>query len=198
MTLREAVQVLVLGDARGCPFLDIESLRTLFPNDGDRAFITGLRRLAEVGLIERMGRGLYLNRAAEPAGRNGIGAVARHLRPGHFCYLSYESALAEFGSISQVPMVYIVATTGGGGEYPTPFGHLELCHTSRTDLEIIERTVFDDRFGMRIAFPALAYEDLRRVRPENLHLVDDGIHADVLAEWSGTPVVESPADAAHA
>ena len=50
MTLREAVQVLVLGEARGCPFLDIESLRTLFPNDGDRAFITGLRRLAEAGL----------------------------------------------------------------------------------------------------------------------------------------------------
>lgn len=58
------------------------------------------------------------------------------MRSGHTSYLSYESALAEFGSISQVPAVYIVATTGNSGQYQTPYGDIEFTHTSRSEVEI--------------------------------------------------------------
>lgn len=193
MTLSEAVRVLVLGAGRGFPIIDRQGLRTLFPGDEEHAFNTGLRRLTELGLLERLARGVYRNRAAPHPGRRGLGMVARHLRPGHLCYVSYESALAEFGSISQVPMVTIVATTGNGGEHRSPFGDLEFCHTSRSELEILANTVFDDRLGLRFATPAVAYEDLARVRPGNLHLVDHDIHAEVLADWG-----RSGAGSAHA
>lgn len=193
MTLSEAVRVLVLGAGRRFPIIDRQGLRTLFAEDGDHAFHTGLSRLTELGLLERLARGVYRNRAAPHPGRRGLGMFARHLRPSHLCYVSYESALAEFGSISQVPMVTIVATTGNGGEHRSPFGDLEFCHTSRSEAEILANTVFDDRLGLRFASPEIAYEDLARARPENLHLVDQDIHAEVLSEWE-----RSAAGSAHA
>ena len=193
MSLSEAVRVLVLGAGRRFPIIDRQGLRTLFAADGDHAFNTGLRRLIELGLVERLARGVYRNGAAPHPGRRGLGMVARHLRPGHLCYVSYESALAEFGSISQVPMVTIVATTGNGGEHRSPFGDLEFCHTSRSGPEILANTVFDDRLGLRFATPEMAYEDLTRVRPGNLQLVDPDIHAEVLADWG-----RSDAESAHA
>ena len=183
MSLAEAIRVLVLGAGRDFPVLDVQGLRTLFPQDGEWAFHTGLQKLAKVGLLERVGRGLYLNKAAPHMGGRGIGVVARHLRPGHLCYLSYESALAEFGSISQVPMLLTIATTGKSGRHSTAYGALEFCQTSRGDLDILDNTEFDEGLGLRVASPVMAYEDLRRVRPCNLHLVDEEDHAEAVAEW---------------
>ena len=187
MTLADAIRVLVLGEGRQFPVITTRGLRLLFGDDDDHAFNMGIRRLISVGLLERAGRGVYLNRALPDMGLEGLGVVARHLRPRRLCYLSYESALAEFGSISQVPMIYLVATTGNGGEYATRYGDIEFSHTRRGDLEILRNTVFDDRIGLRIASADLAYDDLRRVRPGNLHLVDDEVHEEVLTDW-GLPL----------
>ena len=184
MTLRDAVQVLVLGDGRELPVLSTQGLRTMFPEDDDSAFSMGVRRLVDIGLLERIGRGVYLNRAAPPLGLRGMGTLASHLRAGHLSYLSYESALAEFGSISQVPLVSIIATTGNSGAYQTRYGDIEFTHTSRQDIEIVRNTEFDERLNLLVASPVLAYDDLRRVRPGNLHLVDAETHAEVLAEWN--------------
>lgn len=183
MTMTDAIRVLVLGEGRQFPVIGIRGLRLLFGNDDNHAFNRGIRRLVAVGLLERVARGVYLNRALPAMGLEGIGVVARHLRARRFCYLSYESALADFGSISQVPMVYLVATTGRGGAYSTRYGDIEFSHTGRGDLEILRNSVFDARISMRIASPELAYDDLQRVRPGNLHMVDDEMHADVLADW---------------
>ena len=184
MSLADAVRVLVLGEGRQFPVITTRGLRLLFDDDDDYAFNMGIRRLISIGLLERVGRGVYLNRALPDMGLEGLGVVARHLRPRHLCYLSYESALAEFGSISQVPMVYVVATTGNGGEYGTRYGDIEFSHTRRGDLEILRNTVFDDRIGLRIASPDMAHDDLRRVRPNNLHLVDYDVHEQVLEDWN--------------
>ena len=183
MKLADAIRVLVLGDGRQFPVIGTQGLRLLFGDDGDDAFNRGIRRLVAVGLLERVARGVYLNRALPDMGMEGVGVVARHLRPRRLCYLSYESALAEFGSISQVPMVYLIATTGKAGEYSTRYGDIEFSHTCRSDVEILRNTVFDERTGLRIASPELASGDLRRIRPGNLHLVDDEVHAEVLADW---------------
>lgn len=183
MKLADAIRVLVLGDGRQFPVIGTQGLRLLFGDDGDDAFNMGVRRLVAVGLLERVARGVYLNRALPDMGMEGIGVVARHLRPRRLCYLSYESALAEFGSISQVPMVYLIATTGNAGEYSTRYGDIEFSRTRRSDVEILRNTVFDGRIGLRIASPELASGDLRRIRPGNLHLVDEKTHAEVLADW---------------
>lgn len=183
MTLREAIEQLVLGDGRALPVINTQGLRTMFHSDDDSAFNMGVRRLVDIGLLERVARGVYLNRAAEPMGRRGLGAIVNHLRAGHTSYLSYESALAEFGSISQVPAVFIIATTGNSGLCQTRYGDIEFTHTSRPEIEIFRNTRFDDRINMLVATPELAHEDLRRVRPGNLHLIDDETHAEVLAEW---------------
>lgn len=185
MTLREAVERLVLGDGRELPVIGTQGLRTMFHADDDSAFNMGIGRLVDLGLLERVARGVYLNRAAAPMGRPGLGTVVSHLRSGHTSYLSYESALAEFGSISQVPAVYIVATTGNSGQYQIPYGDIEFTHTSRSEVEIFRNTEFDDRINMLVATPELAYEDLRRVRPSNLHLIDEETHAEVLSDWRG-------------
>ncbi len=182
MTLTLAVQTLVLGAGRAFPLLDTRGLRTLFPDDDDNAFHAGLRRLVRIGLLERVARGVYLNRALPHLGGRGIGTVAQQLRPDHLVYLSGESALAEVGSMSQVPMRAVVATTGTRGVYTTPYGDIEFTHTGRSLAEILQRTTYDERWGMRVAEPRLAHEDLRRLR-RNLHLVDPDVHADVLAEW---------------
>ena len=51
-------------------------------------------------------------------------------------------------------------------------------------MEILRNTEFDDRVGMRVASPELAEDDLRRIRPGNLHLIDAETHEDALAEWA--------------
>ena len=182
LTLEEGVGVLVLGDGRSFPVIDTKGLRTLFSKDAVPAFNAGVRRLVRVGLLERLAHGVYLNKALPRMGLKGIGIVACHLRPNDLVYLSYESALADFGSISQIPMTVILATTGRRGPYSTPYGDIEFAHTSRRHAEILRRSVFDERWGMRVAEPTLAYEDLQRVR-RNLHMVDEEMHAKVVAEW---------------
>lgn len=184
MTLTDAIRVLVLGAGRQFPVLSVAGLRVLFSDDDDAAFRKGLRRLVDVGLLERVARGVYLNLALPGMGLKGVGVVARHLRPRHLCYLSYESALSDYGSIDQVPMVYIIATTGNPGTYSTRYGDIEFSHTTRGEVEILRNTEFDDRLGMRVASPALAEDDLRRIRPGNLHLIDAESHEDALAEWA--------------
>lgn len=183
MTLRDAIEVLVLGDGRKFPVIDRQGLRTLFHADQEPAFAAGLRRLVEVGLLERAAKGLYLNMALPNMGRRGTGTLIAHLRPGHLSYLSYESALAEVGSMSQCALQFLVATTGNGGKYRTRYGDLWLTQTSRSRAEILERTVYDNRINLLVASPSMAREDLERVRPDNLHLIDEETHGEIVAEW---------------
>lgn len=183
MNLEEAIRVLVIGPGRRFPALSTAGLRTLFHNDDDNAFRKGLRKLVGIGLIERVARGLYLNLAHPHMGFRGIGILARRLRPRHLSYLSYEYALSQHGSISQVPMIYIIATTGRPGKYATRYGDLEFSHTNRGEAEILRGTETDPATEMLIASPELAADDLRRIRPWNLNLIDDEMHQDAIADW---------------
>ncbi|MDE0064881.1 MAG: hypothetical protein OXP09_00560 [Gammaproteobacteria bacterium] len=183
MNLEEAIRVLVIGPGRRFPALSTAGLRTLFHNDDDNAFRKGLRKLVGIGLIERVARGLYLNLAHPHMGFRGIGVLARRLRPRHLSYLSYEYALSQHGSISQVPMVYIIATTGRPGKHATRYGDLEFSHSNRGEAEILRGTEMDPATEMLIASPELAADDLRRIRPWNLNLIDDEMHQDAIADW---------------
>lgn len=184
MTLKEAIRVLVRGDGSTRSIIDTRGLRTLFNRDSDAAFNKGLRSLVECGLLERFAPGVYCNHGAPRMGSNGLALAVSHLRPHHLSYLSYEFALSDVGSISQVPFIYTIATTGASGEFSTPYGDVEFTHVSRRHAEIVRRTVYDGRFDMLFASPDMALEDFSRSRRSGGHLVDMEDHAEILAEWA--------------
>lgn len=183
MNLSEAVRVLVLGDGRRFPVLPRETLHMLFPNDSDRAIASGLTMLLGVGLLERIARGVYLNRAAPGTTERCMGWMIEALRPGHLNYLSYESALANAGSLSQQPYWYTLATTGNTGEYSTRYGNIAFRHTNRRRAEIYPNTVVDEQGGYLVAHPTLALDDLRRAKPALVASVDKIAHEEVVGEW---------------
>ncbi len=183
MTLPEAVRVLVLGDGRDIPVLRRETLHILFPDDSNRALSAGISMLLEIGLLERIARGVYHNRAAVGNTERFIGLAVEGLRPGHMNYLSYESALANAGSLSQQPYWYTFATTGNPGEYSTRWGNLSFRHTNRSRREIVAKTVVDEHGGYAVAHPTLALEDLRRANPALVPSIDEDDHEEIVAEW---------------
>lgn len=184
MTLREAVQVLVLGVGREWRVLRSPDLRILFPGDTTRAFAKGLGHLVDVGLLGRVMRGVYVNNAAESAGAREVGLLVDAMRPGCLSYLSYESVLADCGTLSQQPYWYTVATTGRGGEYVTPAGRILFRHTSRPDREIALNTVVDPSYEIMVAHPNVALADLRRVYPKMPFDLDMGAHRDAVGDWT--------------
>ena len=185
MTLKEAIRVLVRGDGSTRPIIDRQGLRSLFRGDNEAAFNKGLRALVECGLLERFATGVYCNHGAPRMGLDGLALTVCHLRPHHLSYLSYEFALSDVGSISQIPFVFTIATTGASGEFATPYGNVEFTRTSRCHAEIVGRTVHDGRYNMLFAPPDMALEDLRRSRGSAAeHLVDPEDHAEIVAEWA--------------
>lgn len=99
--------------------------------------------------------------------------VARTLRRGEYSYLSLESALSEYGVISQIPVNRLtVMTTGRKGMYETPVGTIEFVHTKRKPTEILAGVVDVNR-PLRLATAQTAWRDLKRVG-RNTHLVNEG------------------------
>ena len=140
MTLREAVEVLVLGDGRKLAGA-LGRKHTLFHEDDDSAFNRGLSRLVEIGLLERVARGVYLNRAAPPMGLQGLGTVANHLRAGH---LTSEPRIRTGGVRFDQPGALGPRSSRppeNTGVYRTRYGDIEFTHTSRLDAEIIRLLV---------------------------------------------------------
>ncbi len=108
--------------------------------------------------------------------------IAVCLRRGAYSYVSLESALSEYGVISQIPMSRItVMTTGPGGVIGTPYGVIEFTHTVRPWRDILEKTLVMDGRPLRIARVETALRDLRRVG-RNLHLVNETSYREILEE----------------
>jgi hypothetical protein len=119
--------------------------------------------MAASGLIVRASKGIYVNPEARSAHGRVIEDVALTLRCGHYCYVSLESALSEYGLISQVPMRLTVMTTGAGGTYETRYGTIEFTHTRRSIPAVLRRSIRDPRRPLRIASRRAALQDLLRV-----------------------------------
>ncbi|CDH34911.1 conserved hypothetical protein [Xenorhabdus bovienii str. Intermedium] len=97
--------------------------------------------------------------------------IAKTMRRGEYNYVSLESALSEYGAISQIPIDRLtVMTTGRKGEYNTPFGTVEFTHTKRAVSDIINH-IQDVGRPLRLANKQAAYRDLKRAG-RNTHLVE--------------------------
>jgi len=96
------------------------------------------------------------------------------LRRGDYSYVSLESALSEYGAISQIPIDRLtVMTTGRKGEYKTPYGTIEFTHTKR-NLQNILQSMRDVGRPLRLANPMAAWRDLKRTG-RNTHLVEERV-----------------------
>lgn len=174
----KATRALADWDRQGRYVFTRRQLAKLFPADTPKAFAQGLDRLVRTGLLVRACRGVYVNPQAHSFDSRIIERIARALRPGAYSYVSLESLLSESGAISQIPLDRLtVMTTGRKGVYKTPYGVIEFTHTKRPVAEVLGNIREVDGRPLRLATPAVAWRDLKRVS-RNVQLVDQEAIAD--------------------
>ncbi|MEL4398788.1 type IV toxin-antitoxin system AbiEi family antitoxin [Shewanella algae] len=170
MDISTALQRLHSFDRKGIYVYTKGNLRRLFFDDTADAFKQSLPRLIKQGILERPCRGVYLF-ALSRRDSYAVEHIACALRRGEYNYVSLESALSEYGAISQIPISYItVMTTGRKGVFKTPYGTIEFTHTQRDDMDILHNTIKIPQRPLRMATEAAALRDLKRVG-RNLHML---------------------------
>ena len=169
----EAIRQVMQLDTQGIHVFTKKDLAKVFREDSAHALDASLVRLVNNGVLSRVAKGVYVNALSPNRGRDTIELIAVALRRGEYSYVSLESALSEYGVISQIPMRLTVMTTGRRGEYNTPFGTIEFTHTARPWLDVVDG-VLDRGRPLRFAARETAYRDLKRVG-RNLHLVDESV-----------------------
>lgn len=103
----------------------------------------------------------------------GIENLVGTLRPDDLCYVSLESALSEWGRISQHPLSWLtVVTTGEAERVVTSRGVIEFHHTDRSPADILARCVAVPGRPLPLATEELALEDLRH-EDRNLNMVQE-------------------------
>jgi len=159
-------------------------IRNIFPGEPEENLKKTLSRALAVRVIERACRGVYLYTRDNSVNVYKLESVAAALRSGKYSYVSLETALSEYGIISQMTLGYLtVMTTGRSQKFTTPHGTIEFTHTSRPESEIVRNTYWQDERPLRVANPATAFEDLRRVG-RNLHMVDMETYHEVIRDRS--------------
>lgn len=173
MRKMDAVKVLRDWDKKGQFVFKKHMLAKFFPRDNAKALIEGLNRLLKEGILQRVCRGVYINKEAASFDSYIIERIAKVLRPGEYNYVSLESMLSEYGAISQILIDRLtVMTTGRTGNYKTPYGIIEFTHTKRPIIDIINNTVIVENRPLRVATKQSAWRDLKRVG-RNTELVND-------------------------
>jgi predicted transcriptional regulator of viral defense system len=167
-----AIQQFNQFDRKGRYVFNMQDISKLFAEDTKRALQAGIQRLVKHGILLRATKGVFIYALSQHQHNFPLEQIAKTMRRGEYSYLSLESALSEYGVISQIPMGRItVMTTGRKGEYKTPFGTIEFTHTQRTPVDIVNNSTLVGR-PLRIATKQAAYRDLKRVG-RNIHLVDE-------------------------
>ena len=172
MDRQTAIKILSEWDNKGRYVYTLHDFAKLFPDDKAKTLQEGVNRLVRSGLLQRACRGVYVYSLAHSADSFTIERVTQSLRRGEYNYISLESALSEYGAISQIPIDRLtVMTTGRLGTYHTPWGTIEFTHTKRAVSDILAGTLKTDR-PLRMATARTAWRDLKRVG-RNTHLVDE-------------------------
>ena len=182
MKALKAVRTLWELDRKGRRVFSVMDLRTIFPERSENTFSDGLRRLVDQGVLQRAARGVYVNPHSRRSGVHLNEEVALCLRRGEYSYVSLESALSEFGVISQMPMRWTtVMTTGRSGEIETIYGTIEFTHTARPVRDILAATLVIEGRPLRLARVETAMRDLRRVG-RGLDQVNMDLYREILED----------------
>ncbi|HLB42434.1 MAG TPA: hypothetical protein VJN02_06225 [Gammaproteobacteria bacterium] len=167
----EAIQIFRAFDKKGKYVFTKQDMVKLFSHDNAKALDEGLNRLVKTGLIKRACRGVYVNDDAQSFNSYTIEYIAKALRRNAYNYVSLESALSEYGAISQIPLDRLtVMTTGRKGTYKTLYGVIEFTHTKRSVINILDHIQTITGRPLRVATKKTALRDLKRVY-RNLHLL---------------------------
>jgi len=163
MKQNEALKILCHWDRKGRYVFLKRDFAILFNEHGKKLDKT-LERLAKSGILERVAHGVYLYSASAHIGAYTLDEIALALRRGEYVFESLESALSQWGRISQIPIDRITyMTTGRSGEFVTPFGVAEFSHTEANWIEINGNTVRRPNRRIPIATEEYALKNLRRV-----------------------------------
>ncbi|WP_221071975.1 type IV toxin-antitoxin system AbiEi family antitoxin [Vibrio alfacsensis] len=173
MKQSEAIQHLNAWDLKTHYIFQHRDLKKIFHEDTERNLNETLKRLVKNQILERVARGIYLYALSKDRfSANTLEIIAKTLRRGEYSYVSLESALSEYGVISQIPVNRLtVMTTGRKGEYKTRYGVIEFTHTKKSVPDIIDSIRSVGR-PLRIATQETAIRDLKRVG-RNVHLIID-------------------------
>ncbi|NYT73749.1 hypothetical protein HZU72_15130 [Halomonas sp. QX-2] len=146
-------------------------LAKIFHEDNPKTLQEGINRLRKNGILEGVARGIYYYALSRTPDSYRLERIARAMRRGEYSYVSLESALSEYGAISQIPIDRLtIMTTGRKGTHRTPYGTIEFTHTSRPIIELLPR-MRDIGRPLKMATPEAAWADLKRVG-RNTYLVD--------------------------
>lgn len=174
MRQHEALRILNEWDRRGRYVFLKRDLRKILSERGV-TFNATLNRLLKAGIVMRPAHGVYAYGLSAHIGDEGtLDLIARNLRRGELTYESLESALSQYGRISQIPVdrrTYM--TTGRSGEYATPFGAIEFTHTKVKPSRIVRDLKTIEGRGLPVASEDLALGNLKDVH-RNMWLVDKG------------------------
>ncbi|GGY00533.1 hypothetical protein GCM10007160_30400 [Litchfieldella qijiaojingensis] len=171
MKMNDARQQFDAWDSRERYVFTHRDLHKLFPQDSPKTLQEGINRLRRQGLLESATRGVYVYKQSRHRDAYLLERIASAMRRGEYNYVSLESALSEYGVISQIPVDRLtVMTTGRKGVYRTPYGTIEFTHTSRSLGDLLSR-MRDIGRPLRFATLEAAWADLKRVG-RNTHLVD--------------------------
>ncbi len=173
MKLIEATKRLNFWDKKGRYVFRKCDLSLVFDENG-RTLDQTLMRLVKSGTLQRAAHGIYLYALSRHIGAYTLEYIARNLRRGEITYESLESALSQYGVISQIPLDRItLMTTGRSGEYRTAYGTIEFTHTKLAIEKIKTNTIDRKDHPLPIANKQFAYRNLKAVG-RNLDLVDEG------------------------
>ncbi|WP_050660959.1 type IV toxin-antitoxin system AbiEi family antitoxin [Gallaecimonas pentaromativorans] len=155
----------------------LSDLAVLFDESGNTLQST-LKRLVRARILSRAANGVFVFMHSQHLGSYTIERIAAVLRRCDYCYVSLESALSEYGVISQIPLDRItIMTTGAPGEFDTPFGVIEFTHTARDVATVLDSTVDVGR-PLPMATKLAAVRDLKRVG-RNTHLISETELTDI-------------------
>ena len=147
--------------------------RILFSGTSPQALRILLGRAVKAGVLKKICTGVYLYPNAGYSKGFELYHTAVRLRENTFCYLTMESILSEAGIISQIPLNWITLMTGGrsGIIHCGDWGHIEFIHTKKKPEHISSFLVYDYRYKLWRASPALALQDMRNAK-RSMDLID--------------------------
>jgi len=151
----------------------IRDFAPAFPELSYDALKMLLARAVADGLLTRICSGVYGYPLVRWPGGYVLYHVAARLRADTFCYLSLESALSDWGVISQIPLQWITVMTGGrSGKIVCPsYGTIEFIHTKKKPSALSPELVYDTRCRMWRANAKLALQDMKDTQ-RSLDLID--------------------------
>ena len=173
MKAKELLAMLDVLDKKGVWCFDMPMFSLFFLNESQNSINHSLKRHVKNGIIVNVCKGFYANPRAKSKPAFPICSLARIIRSSDRFYVSYETALSNYGIISQIPFRLTLATSGRSQVYNTPYGVLEFTHSNRVfqvfdDKECVRSDLYD---GLFCASPKIAVRDAVRAK-RNSWLID--------------------------